>query len=329
MPVRFLRLSLILVLCLTPLAAHSETTSPRLDTDYADADNWAAVGSAPQAGAPNAGTVDVFFVYPTVYGGKAPVASVDDPAMRAAARGTLKTQAAVFTHEAELYAPFYRQAGMAILGADPLHKAHILGPATYDVSQALNHYLRTWNQGRPFILAGHSQGSNILAEVVKTVLADEDLAERLVAAYLIGWSITAEDLADYPFLSICEEPDDTGCIVTYNSVAPGRQPDAPTVLPGAACVNPLSWTTDGAPVAAAANPGAAFFDEGGNMAETVPGFTGAQVVDGAVVVQPEDPGRLTHMPFGSGVYHAYDYALFWDSLKADVTRRVRLWRERN
>ena len=143
-----------------------------------------------------------------------------------------------------------------------------------------------------------------------------------MAAYLIGWSITRQDLQQYPFLKICRSAGQTGCIVTYNSIAAGFQKKAPTILPGAVSVNPLSWRTDGKLVPASENLGAVIFDADGKR-HAIAHFTSARNVDGALVVTPKSSALLTDLPFGPGVYHAYDYNLFYENLKANVARRIK------
>ncbi len=56
-------------------------------------------------------------------------------------------------------APRYRQASAGSLAAPPAMngtQAHEF--AWLDVRAAFLHYLKYWNKGRPFIIAGHSQG---------------------------------------------------------------------------------------------------------------------------------------------------------------------------
>ena len=147
--------------------------------------------------------------------------------------------------------------------------------------------------------------------------------DRLIAALLLGWSLTPEDLAAYTFLYMGERADQTGCIVSYNTMAEGRQSVAPTLKKGALTVNPLSWTMDGAFVPADKNLGAVFFDEAG-VPTTYSHFTSAQIVDGGLIVQPENVDLVTvngsHFP--EGVYHAFDYSLFFENLKANIAERI-------
>jgi acetyl esterase/lipase len=94
-----------------------------------------------------------------------------------------------------------------------------------DLEDAFDYYMANYNKDsnhepRPFILAGHSQGSNLLLMLLERKFSDAALREQLVAAYVIGWSVTDDDMSSYPALAqlgICSSKAQTGCIVTYNT----------------------------------------------------------------------------------------------------------------
>ena len=91
---------------------------------------------------------------------------------------------------------------------------------------------------------------------------------------MIGWSVTADDMANYPDLSllgICGSKEQTGCIVTYNTQQnPGdfsQTTPFPTgiVQANAYSVNPLTWVQAtrmkwGPAAPATANLGAVFYE---------------------------------------------------------------------
>ena len=62
---------------------------------------------------------------------------------------------------------------------------------------------------------------------------------------------------------------------------------------------------------------------------TYPHFTSAQIVDGGLVVQPENMGLVTvkGSHFSEGVYHAFDYSLFFMNLKANIAERIKAFRQ--
>lgn len=287
--------------------------------DYSKAESWLAQPSQSDGYA-----VDVFWVYPTILtGGTNWLMDITDQNLIARAQHTVNFQAGVFAGSANLYAPLYRQMNIAGLSLPEDGKNKALQPGKDDVVRAFEYYIKNLNRGRPFILAGHSQGSNILADFVKEKWGSLGVEDRLVAGYLIGWSITEDDLAQNPHLRMSQSPTDTGCFIAYNSIASGKQGLAPTLLPGSVAVNPLSWTVNSERVPASQNLGAVFFNDDGTF-ETYPGFTSAQVSDGGVVCEVADPGLVENSGngFPEGVYHAYDYSLFYENLKANVAQRI-------
>ena len=303
-------ISLVLVLFSLAPPAWSEPAP-----DYGQRQCWLSLPEKP------AKSADVFWIYPTVYQGGKPVADFDDPQMKRAARYTLQSQAAVFADCADIYAPLYRQVGMKALKLAPPEKERALSTGARDIQAAFGYYLKHHNRGRPLILAGHSQGAEQLLKLLKKRLAEDGLRKLLVAAYVVGFSVTTSDLAQYPHLKMCRGPRQTGCVISYNSVAKGYAKAAPTITKGAVALNPLTWTTGPKLAPASKNLGSMFVAQDGSQT-LVPNFASARVDGGAIIVDAADPGRLTRLPFGPGVYHAYDYALFFENLKQNAKERV-------
>ena len=86
-----------------------------------------------------------------------------------------------------------------------------------DVRAAFRFFLERYSRGRPFILAGHSQGSVLAARLLEQEIAGSGLSERLVAAYLIGGPIND---APGPGVPACAAPEQTGCLVAWNARGP-------------------------------------------------------------------------------------------------------------
>lgn len=306
---------------LPPLAAAAVPPSP----DYVRDAAWLAKPARPTL------PVDVFYVYPTVLmNGADWLMDTADPAMCTAARVPLTRQASVFEGQANIYAPMYRQANIAVLGLDKQEAARLNKFAVDDVWRALTRYLEHENNGRPFFLAGHSQGSKILTELMLAHWGSLGVEQKLVAALLPGWSMTKDDLAANPAVVMCDKPERTGCVISYNAMAAGMQGAAPTLLPGAVAVNPLSWTMDTNLAPARLHLGAVFFDENGRRS-THAHFASAQIVEGGLVVQAEQPQDQTLLSvpnglFPAGVYHRFDYALFYENLRENIARRIAVMR---
>jgi len=287
--------------------------------DYSEPDNWLALPDKPDQF-----PVDIFWVYPTIlFDNEHWLMDTANAEMNTAAADTIRTQASVFTGQANLYAPLYRQMNLAALSlpADQMDKIFQYGKT--DVFNAFKHYLKYYNQGRPFILAGHSQGSDFLFEMALESWGTLGVEDQLVAAYIIGWSITSDDLAKNKNLTICMDAKQTRCFINYNTMAPGRQSVAPTLQKGSVVVNPLSWTTEGSPAPANMNLGAVFFETDGTT-RTIKNYTGAQIVDSGLVIQPEDmaPLEMHKGAFPKGVYHFFDYSIFYENLRHNAGQRI-------
>ena len=151
-------------------------------TDYSAANHWLHV---PQN---NNQPIDVFYLYPTAWTpgpGDGLVCDIDNPSMLAGAANAFTTTATAFSPIANIYAPYYRQtdAGASLALTPEEREALLRGAPATDAIAAFAHYLENDNNGRPFILAGHSQGSQTLLYLMDTYLKDHpEVRERMVAA---------------------------------------------------------------------------------------------------------------------------------------------------
>jgi hypothetical protein len=337
--------------CLSGALCAAEPPPP---PDYSRPDAWAAWPGRPSgadAFAPGlppgqlseSDKVDVFFVHPTTYlTGGAHNARYDEPGPTSAQieQGVLRFQASVFNACCLIYAPHYRQAALAAfwsLREEDAKAAYELAYA--DVLRAFDYYLVHANQGRPFIIASHSQGSLHALRLLQERVAGQPLAQRLVAAYVIGYYVP-EDIAARG-LPVCDSPRQTGCLVDWNTVKQGVRADEREQSrfiwwdgkyqhPGArglVCVNPLSWRSHGS-AGAEQNLGALpGVRPGEPLLPPVPRLTGAQC-DGALLridiplAQRHGFANLLTL-FGS--YHIYDYNIFYANIRANAEERVQAY----
>ncbi len=296
-------------------------------TDYSQPENWLATPTSTNL------PVDVFYLYPTAYQKTGPDASntaaVTDAGMRTGAQSAYARQATLFNGSANIYAPYYRQldAVYALTLPQDQHDAAIGGAPTVDATAAFAYYIEHDNGGRPFILAGHSQGSDVLCHLLSGYLKDHpDVYARMVAAYVIGYSVTPTFLAANPHLKFAERADDTGVIISYNTEAPTTGGPNPVVLPGAIAINPITWTRTANLAPAAASLGSWLPDSTGTFRK-VEHYADARVdVERGVVVAstPDEsvwaPGKPGGFP--AGVYHSLDYAFYYFDLQANAKTRV-------
>ncbi len=245
---------------------------------------------------------------------------------RALAIGIYKAQASVFEPYANVFAPYYRQmstnvdmSGGGLATDTPEFK---LGAV--DVQQAFDYYIQNLNNGRPYMLAGHSQGTMALIELIKNRFVDNpELSERLVAAYLIGYTVTDADLFSSG-LSFAQNATDVGVVVTYNTQSV-TSAGGPMLMEGAHCINPLNWRTDSAYADATNNIGALFFnDETGEFIREVAHYCGAQInpETKALTTTIPEGENLAIGPYSEGVYHRFDYSFWYRNLQENVDDRI-------
>ena len=294
--------------------------------DYSYPDNWAYYGIGEGKDA------DLFLICPTVdmgTGGNLNM-SMDDEKVKANFTGALNMERGIYEDSAVMYAPFYRQIVFPLyLGSEEDMKPY-LDIAYDDVSAAFEYYMENINDGRPLILAGFSQGAQHALRLLEDYFDDPEYSDLLVAAYCIGWRITAEDLERSPHLKMAEGEDDTGVIVMFSTEAP--EADSSIIVPEGIRtlgINPLNWRTDSTLADRSLNIGACFTDYSGAITGEIPNLTGCYLDEDrgtlkAIDIIPED---YSNSLFPDGVYHLYDYQFFFRNLEENVRTRLESWQE--
>lgn len=186
--------------------------------------------------------VDVFYVHPTIYQkGKLWNADLESKTInRKVDKYPVRLQASVFNASCRVYAPRYRQAVVDVFYHESEDGEKALDLAYSDVKRAFEYYLENKNQGRPFMIAGHSQGTHHTRRLLQEMIDTTDLRKQLVAAYVIGFTLV-DTL--YSNLEICSAPEETGCYVTWMSYNEGFIPNGKWHI-GTQSVNPLTWRLD-------------------------------------------------------------------------------------
>ena len=316
-------ISFMLVFTLAGCTAEKEQPSA-----YAQAGNWAYLEVDKTADA------DVFFICPTVYGGDEDSFNMpmDDEDAKSDFLGATNMEKGIYDSDARFFAPYYRQAGLNVYELSAEDREEYLSLAYADIKEAFLYYLEHYNNGRPFILAGFSQGGDMSIRLLKDCFAEEEVNELLVACYAIGWSVSEEDLEQYPHLRFASGEDDTGVIISFNSEAESVT-DSLMIPAGTRtlAINPLNWKTDSTPAGKEENLGACFIDYSGNIIAEIPQLTGAYIDPqrGALKVPDVTPEEYPPVLsiFSDGIYHLYDYQFFYRNLQENVEVRLNAYLE--
>lgn len=303
-------------------ACHKDKSESIPALSYADEYNWAALPDSIMM------DVDVFYVYPTLFSGTEEMnMDISDDAMRSRVQTVMPKQAGVFYADCNVFTPYYRQMSLDGLALQSSEREPYLSIGVDDVEQAFDYYMTHFNAGRPFILAGHSQGSLVLIRLLKDAFNDVERKNKLVTAYLIGYTVTNSDLSACG-LELATSAQQTGAIITYNTQSEDAT-GSPVLLDGALCVNPLSWTNTSEVAPKERNLGAVFFTDTGDVDSIVPHFTNAWIdANGALVAGNVEVETYSDAYFPEGVFHKFDYSFFYNNLVENVGVRINAYQQK-
>ena len=326
----FTTVSLIIITILSCNNKASKTTAAiKTKTDYSDTNNWMSIPKNP-----NDREVDVFYLYPTTWErentNESIICPIDHAQMRSGATNMMMQHMGIFEETASVYAPFYRQADALYLvdkknniSREEQDKYFFAEPKE-DAIAAFDYYIKNYNNGRPFILVGHSQGAIMIKEILKDYFkTNENLKNRMVAAYVLGYSVTQKELDENPHLRFANSEYDTGVIISYNTESPDFNGYNPTILEGSIAINPITWTLDETIAAKEQSIGANIASNYGKPTKIADAKVDkARGVIKCSTINPDDFYSGEKSVFGKGVYHAYDIALYYYDLKENVRKRV-------
>ena len=324
--------SLILVSCKTTYNTSSfKSTAVPAEPDYSNQKYWAVLpGQYPEELKEIVKTelekdTDVFFVYPTLLTDKKDSlwnADVNRADLRKTViEQSVKYQASAFAKAGNLYVPFYRQSHYKIY-VPPYDKQEKDSRmiAYQDVKAAFQYYLKNYNQGRPIIIASHSQGSIMCGMLLQEFFDGTPLQKQLVAAYVPGVKFQDDK---FKSLKKMDQPLATGGYVSWNTYKRKNYP--PTYekwYKGATTTNPVTWD----------NRTETTFDQHLGVLNTdgkiYPNALRLQVVDGLVWSSvPKIPKRF-FLSFVKN-YHFADINLFWKNIEQNAVNRVNAWHQKN
>lgn len=225
--------------------------------DYSDHSNWSALPFTKDYAddVPNEelqdlqeqSEIDVFFIHPTtLLDEKSPEwnASISDSLINYYTDyWAVRHQATAFNNVGRIFAPRYRQAHIKSYYHLEKGGREAILFAYEDVKKAFEYYLKNYNNGRPFIIASHSQGTTHASFIIRDYIDNTYLKDKLVAAYLVGMSVDKNIFANIP---PCENADETGCFVSWQTYSDGFMPSDhfDKFRKTAFVVNPITWTTE-------------------------------------------------------------------------------------
>ena len=320
---------------LSPIGAFSESTAAS-PPDYSDNYYWSTLPTksdmadiVPTGLTDNQSTAkaDVFFLYPTIYSGEKGDdqwnAPVNDPAFnKRVDESTIKYQASIFNGAGKVYTPRYRQAHLnTYREKDKKLAKEVFDLAYQDLRNAFEYYLENYNQGRPIIIAAHSQGTTHGIRLVEDYFDGKPLQDQLVAAYLVGIPVAKDQYDNIP---VCESPSQTGCFCTWRTFKDGFNPTS-SVSDKIAVTNPLTWTTSEELATKELNTGGVLR----NINKIKKKLTSAQIIATKGILWAAKPKFFGSFFFRSKNYHIADYNFYYTNVRDNAIERVNSFLQSN
>ena len=209
------------------------------EPDYADSTQWFIRDRG--------GRADLFYIISTetgdhlMDGDTCHFADTYDDYLRECMALEMHAVDSFYSGDCNFFSPYYRQVSMQSWESVETTMAR-LSLAMSDVRHSWDYYIEHYNQGRPFVIAGYSQGAHAMMDIMRRM--PDSIASRLVAAYVVGYKVTQEHLDSCPLIRPAKGATDTGVTICFNSV---RSPaDTISVVSGGnlLCINPVNWRTD-------------------------------------------------------------------------------------
>ncbi len=297
---------------------------------------WAALPTTPDAadltpdGLENRqdeARADVFFIHPTTYTKKPGNtewngSARDEKLNERTDESTIQYQASIFNAAGRVFAPRYRQAHIQSFSEKKEKQSaqRALEMAYSDVRVAFEYYLEHYNNGRPIIIASHSQGTRHAVQLLKDFFDYKDLKNQLVVAYLVGWPVRRSDFRTlYP----CEKPEDTGCFCSWRTYKEGYEPDNYSSDNNIVVTNPLTWKVEQPVATHEMNEGAVLR----NFDKIIPEAADAIVNNGLLWVSKlKFPGSFF---FWKKDFHIADFNLYYLSVRNNAVRRTEAFLKNN
>jgi hypothetical protein len=314
------------------------TTTGNVAPNYADLFFWAAhpqkkstADSLPKAYEKNFikdTSVDIFFIHPTTYTSKDKEmgwnASVTNPTLNEKTNNTaILYQASAFNKTGNIYAPYYRQANyyayLPITHQDTVEAWQAFTLAYKDVANAFKYYLQHYNNGKPFIIAAHSQGTNHATTLIKEFIDGKPLQQQLIAAYLVGMPIKENEFKN---IKPCTKPNQTNCFCSWrtmkkNYIVPYIQKETFKAV----VTNPLSWQINDSIVLRKNNKGSILK----NFKKIVPHVADAIVHQN--VLWTRHPKFFGSFLIRLKNYHIADYNFYYESIRENTFLRAQTFKK--
>jgi hypothetical protein len=301
--------------------------------DYRNLQYWAAHPAkkdpsdsipAPLSASRSTEEADVFFLHPTTFTEPSDTltdnARIDDPYInKKTDYSSILYQASVFNSQCRVFAPRYRQAHLRMYYlADSVRATKAFNLAYEDVRNAFLYYLENENNGRPIVIASHSQGTTHAKRLMREFFErDSTMRSKLVCAYLIGIPV---EKRLFQQLVPCSNEGTTGCYIAWRTYRKGYEDKFISALDSSiSVVNPYTWSSEPGTADKSMHKGAVLY----KFNKVYRRAQSATVAGNALwISKPRFPGGFFYFTKN---YHAGDYNLFYVDIRSNLAQRIRAY----
>ena len=268
---------------------------------------------------------DVFYIYPTLLTDKnnnSWNSDLQDSKQNQQVKDiAIKYQASAWANAGRIYSPYYRQVHYRSFFEPYTSNGGIkAGIIAYDdIKKSFEYYLKHFNNGRPIIIAGHSQGAYHCKLLLKDYFDGKELQNQLIAAYIPG---TRVDKDEFTTINHLNDPKDVKGYLSWNTFRinkkpkKGKHPAHFSWKKKQAVTNPITWdnSTESKLIE---HKGLFFYDK-----RIYPRSIKIKIYDGLVWSSvPKNIKGSTLLKLISN-YHFGDVNLFWKDISENAKLRV-------
>ncbi|MDC0030065.1 DUF3089 domain-containing protein [Pseudomonadota bacterium] len=321
--------------------------------DYSKENSWASLPSikddadfipAGEEGVDQSTSqVDVFFVHPTGYlkGHYWTDPLEEESATKENTQWMMANQASAYNGCCSVYAPHYRQASIySYFGTDELRE-EVHAFVYKDIKKSFEYFIDNFSNGRPFILASHSQGTHHSIRLLAEEIDGTDLYSRMVGAYIIGGAVSKDRMNEMNDISICDSPTQLRCLVHWDTFNVTYINKEMPFYKNNICVNPITWKNEGALSDLSDAKGAVYVsgefaldftgadgpkgETFGPLESPLKQYVQAQCKNGLLFASDQTGTRFQAFGGSSGNYHGLDYALFYMDIRENAKLKVKTY----
>ncbi|MAU31283.1 MAG: hypothetical protein CMC36_05185 [Flavobacteriaceae bacterium] len=268
---------------------------------------------------------DIFYIYPTLLTNKKNDAwnsDVYDFKQNNKVKNiAIKFQASAWANAGRIYSPLYRQVHYrSFYEPYTSNGGRKAGEIAYnDIRRAFIYYLKNFNNGKPIIIAGHSQGAYHCKTLLKEFFDGKELQNQLVAAYIPG---TRVDIKEFKTIHALKSPHDIKGYLSWNTFRLNKQPKKGkhpahfSWKKGQYVTNPINWD-ESRSATIQDHKGLLFYD-----GEIYPNSVFIEIYDGLLWSSVPKGIKGNYLLKLIRNYHFGDINIFWKDISENAKIRV-------